>query len=389
MKTQQDVIIVGGGIMGLMTAYYASLLGKKVIILERLVIGNKKAGSFSLTRSIRNDYIDPLYAKLANEACELWKQLEEESLKRFLIDCGCLNLIKNTITPNSNGTYAMKSFKTLQELGYDSEIFQKEELKKFFPQFLVDRATLDKNAGVLYLPEITKTLLKLLEKKKVKIWENVHIAKIEETKNLIIVKTTTKIFYGKSLVLTPGIWVNNVVKLIANCSLQFPITPDRPKQCKYFILPKDLQELFSPSNFPVFAYLDIGIYGHPFLKGKTKGVKIGYYNPMDIKKAKTTINNIDDFIAECLPVLKNVKSIDVKDADQCFYENVSDDEFILGKLPGFRSIFVGCGWRGTGYKFAPLIGNILSDLSVKNKTSYPIERFNPDRFTKRAKIDKI
>ena len=375
--------------MGLMTAYYASLLGKKITILERLVIGNKKAGSFSLTRSIRNDYIDPLYAKLANEAQQLWKQLEKESAKQFLIDCGCLNLIKNTITPNSNSTYAMKSFKTLQELGYDSKLFKKNELKSIFPQFLVDTATLDKNSGVLYLPAITKALLKLLRKQNVKIWENVRITKIEEAKNLIAVRTTTKIFYGKSLILTPGIWINDVVRLIVNCSLQFPITPDRPRQCKYFILPKNLQKLFSPSNFPVFAYLDIGIYGHPFLKGKTKGVKVGYYNPMDIRKAKKKINNIDDFITECLPALKNTKNIDVRDADQCFYENVSDDEFILGKLPGFTSIFVGCGWRGTGYKFAPVIGKILSDLSLHNKTSYPISRFDPSRFTKRLKIDKI
>ena len=26
---------------------------------------------------------------------------------------------------------------------------------------------------------------------------------------------------------------------------------------------------------PVFAYLDIGIYGHPVYEGKTPGVKIG------------------------------------------------------------------------------------------------------------------
>jgi len=50
--TTQDLIIIGGGVMGLCTAYYASQFTSKITILEKATIGveNKEAASFSYTR---------------------------------------------------------------------------------------------------------------------------------------------------------------------------------------------------------------------------------------------------------------------------------------------------------------------------------------------------
>ena len=54
----------------------------------------KHTAPFSLTRSARNDYLDPEYARLAYEARQLWLDLQQRSGQRLLIDCGCLNLAK-------------------------------------------------------------------------------------------------------------------------------------------------------------------------------------------------------------------------------------------------------------------------------------------------------
>jgi glycine/D-amino acid oxidase-like deaminating enzyme len=54
-------------------------------------------------------------------------------------------------------------------------------------------------------------------------------------------------------------------------------------------------------------------------------------------------------------------------------------------LQGFNNIIIGTGWRGTGYKFAPLIGKILSQLALQNGTIYNIKKFSPERFTNRKK----
>src|SRR5260370_25780444 len=95
----QDLTIVGGGIMGLFTAYYASSFINKITILEKSVAGerNKEAASLSLTRSIRCDYLHPFYARLAYEARTLWLVLPRG--EPFLIACGCFDLAKGGIPP--------------------------------------------------------------------------------------------------------------------------------------------------------------------------------------------------------------------------------------------------------------------------------------------------
>src|SRR5215471_3881931 len=114
----QDLTIIGGGIMGLCTAYYASERVRNITILEKESIGerNKAAGSFSYTRSIRNDYLDPFYARLAYEARKLWVELQSRAVEPFMIDCGCLNIAKESITPEPGKTYAAQSYNTLTSL---------------------------------------------------------------------------------------------------------------------------------------------------------------------------------------------------------------------------------------------------------------------------------
>ena len=83
-----------------------------------------------------------------------------------------------------------------------------------------------------------------------------------------------------------------------------------------------------------------------------------------------------------MPALKDMPYEDVTDADLCSYDLVSDDNFILGGLPDFTNITVGAGWRGTGYKFAPLIGKTLAQLALQRGTVYDISSFKLERFTK-------
>ena len=67
-----DLLVIGGGVMGLFTAYHASGAGFRVGVLERGRIGDPTTASFGRTRSYRKDYLDPVYARLAEDAMTLW-----------------------------------------------------------------------------------------------------------------------------------------------------------------------------------------------------------------------------------------------------------------------------------------------------------------------------
>ena len=376
----QDLTIIGGGVMGLFTAYYASNFVSRVTILEKSFVGDKHTASFSYTRSIRNDYLDAHYARLAYEARKLWLDFQQGAAEPCIIECGCLNIAKENVTPALDKTYAVQSFRTLTDLHLKTREFTRETLQEQFPQFAVDLGRMDVEAGLLYVPAVTQTLVAALRDRGVHVVEHVEVQQIERQDNGLLIRTSTGEYTSKKLVITAGLATNDVVKLIPGCSVQFPLSPDRPSQCKYFIPPTSKRAQFTSDVLPVFAYLDVGIYGHPIYEGKTPGVKIGFYNPPDVKTSNTHIRDVHSFVEECLPALRDAETIDVQDVDQCFYDLVGDDDFILGNLPGFDDIFVGVGWRGTGYKYAPWVGQTLMQLTCQAGTVYNIARFTPGRF---------
>src|SRR5579859_3206019 len=380
----QDLVIVGGGVMGLFTAYYASHFTSSITILEKSSIGDKKTASFSYTRSVRNDYLDPLYARLAYEARTLWLEFQRAASEPCLIDCGCLNIAKRTVTPELEETYALQSFQVLQDLHFRAEALNEEVMQQRFPQFNVDLGRLDVMAGFAYVPAVTQTLLTTLGSRGIRIVEGVEIEQVEQQDDGIVINTKEGVYHARQLVVTAGHGTNTLLKQITGCSTQFPIIPDRPSQCKYFIPPAEKRAQFTADVLPVFAYLDVGIYGHPIYEGKTPGVKIGFYNSPDVRTVNRSIHDVHSFVAECMPALQDAETVDVQDVDQCFYDLVADDHFILGNLPGHSRIHVGVGWRGTGYKYAPWVGRVLMQLALQQGTTYTIDQFTPQRFVRQG-----
>ena len=376
--------------MGLCTAYYASEFVQHITILEKAIIGagNQAAASFSYTRSIRNDYLDPFYARLAYEARQLWLELQARATEPFIIDCGCLNIAKESITHEISETYAAQSYNILKSLHLKSEAFTRETLQQRFPQFDADMGRLDVEAGLLYVPVITQTLLVLLTARNVNIVEGVDVAGVEQGEKNLHISTNVGEVVTEKLVITAGLGTNDVLQRIADCTIRFPLIPDRPSQCKYFIPPLEKRAMFTTDTLPVFAYLDVGIYGHPIYEGKTPGVKIGFYNPPDVKRSDSRIHDVHSFVEECMPFLRDADAVDMTDADQCFYDLVEDDNFILGNVPGFSNICVGVGWRGTGYKYAPWVGRTLMQLALQGGTVYEISRFSPQRFKEGERFEQ-
>jgi glycine/D-amino acid oxidase-like deaminating enzyme len=379
-ETVYDLAIIGAGVMGLFTADFARQRGARVLLLDQWRQGDPRAASFSLTRSIRNDYLDPVYARLAFEARKLWLDFQRQTGEPFLIECGCLNIAKARVTPALSETYAEQSYRVLESLHLKTQAFDRDGLKGRFPQFDADLGRLDVEAGFLHVTPITAALRDRLHHAAVPIEENTAIHRISRRAGAIGIDTAAGERVAKRLVITAGLGTNDLLARIEGCDLQLPLRPDRPSESKYLIPPPEKRAMFTPDRLPVFAYLDVGIYGHPWLEGKTPGVKIGYYNPPDVRTQVTSITSVQSFVDECMPALKDARVVDVQGADQCSYDLVADDNFVLGAIPGLPGGAVGTGWRGTGYKFAPLIGRTLMELVFDNATIEDISRFAPGRF---------
>jgi glycine/D-amino acid oxidase-like deaminating enzyme len=375
-----DLVVIGGGVMGLFTAYHAAQRSARVVVLERGRIGDPMTASYGRTRSFRNDYLDPAYARLAHEAFRLWGDFEHQTGSRVLVRCGCLNIGKRALTPDLARTYAQLSFETLRRLRLRTESFDGDALRRRFSYLDADMAHLDVDGGVVDLPAVTRVLTGALSARGVLTLEGVETEAIERDGASLRVITDAGEFVTRSLVVAAGHGTNDVLALLPGCRLCVPITKDRPSEAKYFVPPDDMRHQFTSDVMPVIAYLDAGIYCHPIVDGLVDAVKVGYYNPPDLPGDTTSFGGIASFVEQCVPGLRTAEVRDVDDVDQCDYDLVADDDFVLGAVPGFTNAFVGVGWRGTGYKFAPWVGRVLAGCALQGGTVYDIGRFDPARF---------
>ena len=380
MSPPSDLVVIGGGVMGRFTAYHASEQARRVVVLERGRVGDPMTASYGNTRTFRNDYLDAGYARLAHEAFRLWGEFEAQTATDVLVRCGCLNIAKRSVTPDLAGTYAQMSHDVLRDVGLETDAFDGDALRRRFPYLDADVARLDVDAGVVDLPAVTRTLTRQLSQRGVETREGVETTAVERDGDRFRVITDGGELVTRSLVVTAGHGTNELLARLPGCGLRVPLSKDRPSEAKYLVPPAHARERFTASAMPVVAYLDAGIYCHPIVDGLVDAVKIGYYNPPDMPRGTTSIDSIASFVEQCMPGMADAAVRDVEDVDQCDYDLVADDDFVLGAIPGVPNAFVGVGWRGTGYKFAPWVGRVLAGLALGRGTTYAIDRFDPARF---------
>ena len=376
----RDLLVIGGGVMGLFTAYHASQRFGRVVVLERGRIGDPMTASFGRTRSFRNDYLDATYARLAHEAFRLWGAFELQTATRALVRCGCLNIAKRSVTPELADTYAQMSHETLTRLGLRTESFDGAALRDRF-DLDADMGRLDVDAGVVDLPAVTAALTRALAERGVQVVQEVETLAIERDRAAIRVTTDAGDFVTRSLVVTAGHGTNEVLAKLPDCALQVPITKDRPSEAKYFVPPgRGARSLHGGG--------DAGdrLPGHRHLLPSDRRRARRRREDRLLQPARHAAQHHGDRQhpelrrAAACPGCATPRSATSRTSTSATTTSSPTTTSCSGPIPGLANAFVGVGWRGTGYKFAPWVGRVLAELALQGGTVYDIARFDPARF---------
>ena len=84
---------------------------------------------------------------------------------------------------------------------------------------------------------------------------------------------------------------------------------------------------------------------------------------------------IRQFLGDFIPSLKYGGAA----TDLCFYTMTPDRDFILGPLPGHSHVLT-VALAGHGFKFAPVLGEILADLALDTAPPFDVSMFDIGRF---------
>jgi sarcosine oxidase len=189
----------------------------------------------------------------------------------------------------------------------------------------------------------------------------------------VVAKGTT--YRCRKLVITAGPWSNSMLGHLGH-NLPLTITQE---QVTYF-KPNNPRG-YLPTRFPVWIWIDEPcFYGFP-IYGEN-GVKVGQdvggrevtAETRTFKTDTAALRRVKAFLRKYLPSAAD-QVIYVK---SCLYTLTPDRDFVIDTVPGFPNISVAIG-AGHGFKFASLIGKILSELAIYGKSRYDIRAFRIDR----------
>ena len=83
-----------------------------------------------------------------------------------------------------------------------------------------------------------------------------------------------------------------------------------------------------------------------------------------------------EFVKQRLPGL----GPEVCAAVACMYTTTPDEHFLVGYPSGDQRVVVCSPCSGHGFKFVPVIGEVVADLVTGASTAFDISLFDPDRF---------
>jgi len=368
LELEADVCIVGGGVMGAATACAISRMAdKKVMLLDRYGLGNEYCSSNDVNRVFRYSYgNDQYYTKMAVESLRLWREIEKETGQELLIPTGLLMLEGEDEHANK---FNESSFKTLTKLGLGAELYEGPELKKRFPQFRADRGFFDPHGGVLLASKSLETFASQASTRGVKILEK-HVTEFRDKSGLEIETSHGETIRARKLVVTVGPWSHGFLK-----NGMTGIIPTR-QQLVYLKPSRDIEK-FRPTSCPVF-FTDHH-YGLPAVG--IDGVKISnkeLTDPVDPETARRSVDQdeIKQCRAACHRFIPDLADGEVVRTKVCLYDMTSNSDFVIDRDPDNRDIVYGYGFSGHGFKFAPLIGRLLAELTLDRPPSLDVSRFS-------------
>uniref|UniRef100_A0A3Q3GJ24 Peroxisomal sarcosine oxidase n=1 Tax=Labrus bergylta TaxID=56723 RepID=A0A3Q3GJ24_9LABR len=323
-----DCIVIGAGVQGSFTAYQLAKKGKKTLLLEQFVLPHTRGSSHGQTRIIRKAYDEDFYAHMLDECYELWAQLEKEAGVRLYRQTGLL-----VIGPENSRYYELVKT-TLKKNKVPMVVLTRDNFSQHIPHVILDEghgAVVEVPAGILYADRALKTAQGQFQKLGGVIRDKEMVTDIKPGP-VVTVVTSSGAYQAKSVVITAGPWAN---RLLAHTGLELPLEVAKINVC--------------------------------YWKEKVPG-------SYDIEK------RFPCFIqTECKESKEHIYGLPSNEYPGLM-KLTPDRHFVLDCHPTYSNIVIGAGFSGHGFKFGPIIGKLLSELSLGEVPSYDLSPFRIRRF---------
>jgi sarcosine oxidase len=378
MDTSFRVAVVGVGGIGAAACYWASRrAGAGVLGLEQFPLFHDRGASQDSSRILRRAQYQEPYATLAHTAYDTWDEVSAEAGEQLVIPTGGVVIEATAQRAGlATGGRDVDGYAAMMRVhGVEHEVWDAAELQRRYPQFHLDgdeRAVFQRDTSLVDAALANAAHVRLAREHGAVIRDGCPVRALRPGPAGVEVVTDDETYRVDAVVMASGAWTNEVLPGAA-----WPLTVTQ-EQVTYYspAVPAD----FAVGAFPIFMWHGReNFYGFPVHGGGTKlGQHLGGHEttarertfvPDDVRIKRQRL-----FLDEHVPGFAGPE-IRTK---TCLYTLPPDQHFVLGPLVGEPRIVAAVG-AGHAYKFASLLGRILSEQAIDGHTAHPVEAFRTDR----------
>ncbi|NOD98895.1 FAD-dependent oxidoreductase [Ruegeria sp. HKCCD6228] len=354
--SKSSVIVVGGGIVGVMTALTLQRRGEAVTLIDRWEPGHSRASSTDYNRVIRAiSGRDEFYTRWARESRLRWLELQAESGQNLMYECGALIL-----ATAGHCDWEDATAQTFDRVGVPYSKFGQQDIESRFPQFKVtdiEYALFEPEAGMLMAHRCVLTGLDLFRKAGGKVQRSRVTTDGSERPML-----DGKPLEADLIIMATGPWLADMfprtikpISTVVGVNVLYTSTPDG-------------SEDFDMSRMPCWIDHGQGSFGLPSSEGS--GVKAAVVIPdkIDLDNderliRQETLGRTRSYIRHRIPGLEGQRVVDSK-----FNQIIltPDTHFIVDWHPEHENVLFAGGCSGHLFKHAPVFAEFAAGVGLKD-----------------------
>lgn len=364
-----DVVIIGGGIQGVASAYYLAKLGvRKIIVLERQTVCSGSSGRCGA--GIRAQWGTEMNCRFGKASLDRFENLAQELDMDIGLDQSGYLMV----------AYREKEFEQLKRniqlqnrLGIDSRVISSDEALDICPGLCVEDAigfTFHQKDGhadpfltTFAYMEAGKRLGVIFEKFTecidIKV-ENGRVTGVETDKGSISCNAVLD---------AAGGYFQNLASMI---DLDLPVTSE-----KHQIM------VTEPVEAGVCPPMLMSFSRNYYLQQRPDGTILGGCSPVDHTldhELKSSVSFLEHMSAVFTKLLPCTREIRVVRQWAGFYNMSPDCQPILGESDHVSGFYLTGAFSGHGFMFAPVTGELIAQLMVRGDTDMPIDMLHYKRF---------
>jgi sarcosine oxidase, subunit beta len=371
MRTiHHDVAIIGGGLVGIWTAYFLRKRGRSVAVIEKGAVGCQASGvNFG---NVRLQGRHPTEFPLAVRAMEQWERIEELIGDRCeFSQCGHYYIALDSKDHAKLERYHAEG----AEAGIDIELIGANDLRRRFPWLGPDAcgATWSERDGTANPRLATPAVARAAKALGADIFPNTRVIALEPAGDKLRVVTDREVAFEAPVVLNAaGAWGNEIAQQFGEATPMFEAAPPN----------------FVTEPLPYFLHTVLqAVNGSVFVRQVERGnVIVGFYPrgpadrvqnraPVPSEKLPTALANM----ARVVPMLKSAQAIRVWSGIEGYLPDMLP---VMGWSRTQKNLLHAFGFCGHGFQLSPGVGYTLAEMIDEGAARIPIEAFAINRFEK-------